>query len=639
MKHMFLVLMGVLCLSLPVRAYSKGQDDVDGMQKVMRLVGAQAPEDVGEDEYERLSRYLSHPLPVNLISRDRLAASGLVTVYQAASLADYRSRHGDVLSAAELALVDGFSEETVSRLAPFISFYSDAVPGNTSYGSSRIRSEAVVRGGWKRKGEDNTYSYGLKYRLQAGERYDAGLSLSRAFSDKVHWPAAQSFFFSYNGRRCLSRLLVGDYNLRYGQGLAMWTGFSISGPGAPSSVFRRPSGVTPYWSWSGAGSRRGVAAEVGLGPVSLSASVAADGLREMMAGVTAAPLALSPVMNIGWLWRNLQLSATFEATTADLLREAGSGNARASPGSGDADLVEGVKAAFDGMKVAADFAWCVRGTDVFGEVAYDIIGSSPAAVFGSRFRCGEQLTLAVCGRYYPAAYSASNAGAVRSGSRCSNEHGVSVTGEFAAGRRISLKGQEGFGSSVRRHDGSFSADAAFFPEKKSGMPPRSWQIKTVLNYNIYVSPSVSLNFRLGERIRGPVQAVFRTDARADVKYLNGDWNATLRLNALYGSSLSLLTYLEGGYRSGRLSVYARAGAFMVDSWDDRIYAYERDAPGSFNVPAFYGRGYWLSASAGVKCARWLRAYLRASLTGYPWMPQGKEKPGNAELKIQFAVDL
>lgn len=636
MKRMFLVLTGTLCMSLSVRAYSVGHGDGDGMRKIMRLVGAQVPEDVGEDEYERLSRYLSHPLPVNLISRDRLAASGLMTVYQAASLADYRSRHGDVLSAAELVLVDGFSEEAVSRLAPFISFCSDAVPGNTSYGRNRIRNEAVSVGGWKLKGEDNTYSYGLKYRLQAGERYDAGLSLSRAFSDKVHWPAAQSFFFSYNGRRHLSRLVVGDCNLRYGQGLALWTGFSMSGTGTPSSVFRRPSGVTPYWSWSGAGSRRGVAAEFILGPVSLSASVAADGLREMMAGARGAPLALSSGINIGCLWRNLQVSATFAATTANLLGDAGRENSGASLRSTEVNTGE---CAFDDMKVAADFAWCVRGTDVFGEVAYDIIGSSPAAVFGSRFRSGEHLTLAVCGRYYPAAYSGRNAGAVRSGSRCSNEHGMSVTGEFAAGRRVSLKGQEGFGSSVRRHDGSFSIDAAFFPEKRSGMPPESWQIKTVLNYNIYVSPSVSLNFRLAERIKGPVQSVFRTDARADIRYISGDWNATLRLNVLYGRSLSLLGYLEGGYRSGRFSVYARAGAFMVDSWDDRIYVYERDAPGRFNVPAFYGRGYWLSATAGVKCARWLRAYLRASLTGYPWMPQGKEKPGNAELKVQFVIAL
>jgi hypothetical protein len=67
--------------------------------------------------------------------------------------------------------------------------------------------------------------------------------------------------------------------------------------------------------------------------------------------------------------------------------------------------------------------------------------------------------------------------------------------------------------------------------------------------------------------------------------------------------------------------------FAVDNWDDRIYVYERDAPGSFNVPAFYGRGLWTSVYLSWKYSRSGSLSLRGIY----------KKPGNAELKIQLGL--
>ena len=105
--------------------------------------------------------------------------------------------------------------------------------------------------------------------------------------------------------------------------------------------------------------------------------------------------------------------------------------------------------------------------------------------------------------------------------------------------------------------------------------------------------------------------------------------------------MSFLSYLEGGYKTDILTLWLRAGLFRVDDWADRIYAYERDAPGNFSVPAYYGRGFWLSLVSGLKLSGWGRLYFRASYTGYPWASPGQEKkkPGRAELKIQMSFNL
>ena len=80
---------------------------------------------------------------------------------------------------------------------------------------------------------------------------------------------------------------------------------------------------------------------------------------------------------------------------------------------------------------------------------------------------------------------------------------------------------------------------------------------------------------------------------------------------------------------------------MVDDWDDRIYAYERDAPGSFSVPAYYGRGYWLALTAGWKISRGFRLYFRGAYQDYPWLrpSETEKKPAKAEIRLQLAVDL
>ena len=72
-----------------------------------------------------------------------------------------------------------------------------------------------------------------------------------------------------------------------------------------------------------------------------------------------------------------------------------------------------------------------------------------------------------------------------------------------------------------------------------------------------------------------------------------------------------------------------------DKWDDRIYVYERDAPGSFNVPAFYGRGLWTSLYCSCKVTKWGKLYCRTSYVSYPFME--KKKPGKAELKLMMTV--
>ena len=151
---------------------------------------------------------------------------------------------------------------------------------------------------------------------------------------------------------------------------------------------------------------------------------------------------------------------------------------------------------------------------------------------------------------------------------------------------------------------------------------------------------LSMQWKISERLRTYGDRN-RTDIRCDIGVSDGVLSSSVRFNALICKGIGLLTYAEGGYRRGAVYAYLKGGLFRVDNWSDRIYAYERDAPGNFSVPAYYGRGFWVSAVAGVKVSRWGKMYFRASYTGYPWLSpsQEKKKPGKAELKVQMAFNL
>ena len=85
--------------------------------------------------------------------------------------------------------------------------------------------------------------------------------------------------------------------------------------------------------------------------------------------------------------------------------------------------------------------------------------------------------------------------------------------------------------------------------------------------------------------------------------------------------------MEAGWK-GEAALWVRATVFGIDSWADRIYVYERDVPGSFSVPAYYGRGYALSLYAG-----WKELKLRLSTTRYP----GSDKSPSWEVKLMIGM--
>ena len=296
-----------------------------------------------------------------------------------------------------------------------------------------------------------------------------------------------------------------------------------------------------------------------------------------MDGDTQAPVTAFSAVNATWTGRSAELSAT---------------TVLAPPASGYVS------------KAAADFRWTRGRIGSFGEVSLDLTERTCAAVGGLIWSPAYRKKLSLVARHYPDRFGDAVTGGVRAGSRCRGESGI------AAGIQLPW---------LRA-----TADLARFPAKAESRTRLLCILPLTFREQYALSPRVSLRWKDG---------VLREEYRLEASWTGTPWLVKLRADAVRCTETARLAYAEGGCKTEFFQLYARAGVFKVDNWDDRIYVYERDAPGCFNVPAYYGRGYSASLTGGF---RWKRhkLYLRLGAVHYV-----TDKPDKKECRVQYTLDL
>ena len=534
-------LIWILCFGA---ALSEGWEEA-----ALLLSGASDAESLDESVWERFHILHERPLPLNLSGRSRLLSSGLFTAYQVASLMDYRSRHGDILSAEELALVDGFGRETAAALGHFVRFDSPTLPGAPSADS--LRSRARMEGEFRTKGP------GGKYRVHFGENVSAGFA----------WRGPTPGFFGvYYGKDHLGKVAVGQFHARFGQGLALWTGFVLEDLLSPSSLVRKASGISPSWSYNGDTTLRGVAADAAAGRFDVTVFAALEGLGG----------------NAGVSWRSGRAAVTL--WWPEYGRR---------------------------PRVAADLRCNPRGRQYFAEVACEPLQGAFAATGGMSAPLGEHLKGAVMLKAVPSAYSHKKSGM----------YGGAASLSFRAGRYVSLAGKTGFGASEIRWSGVLAGECYALPVPGTEPGRRMGRLKSLLQWQ--VSPSVRMQARLSGRWRNYSNEPSRAEGRLDALWEAGRWSAAVRVHGVRCGGWGLLSYAEGGWKGALLSVSLRGTVFSTGEWASRIYSYERDAPGNFNVPAYYGRGWALTGLCGLR-----KDWKHASVKVWARAAWVRKKPDN-----------
>ena len=697
MKLLFLLSL-ILAMQIQRQQLSRFED------AVLLLCGAGTLEELSEDEWERYRHLADHPLDLNACTRSAMLSSGLFSPFQAASLLDRRMRDGDILSYTELGYTDGFTPELARALSHFVVLRSRNPPGKPSVpqlhaslllrtscsGSSSVpaaRAALQTAAAHSTSGANSTASgknpsaatssfasgkndpfsgsaaFGIKTAISLEGRLDAFWSARKSYSDRTFGPGTISL--AIYGKSIPGRILLGDYSARFGQGLLLWSGFSIAGFSSVQSFRRNASGLSASSSFTR--TLHGIGLDLALGRSTISAvwSTPVQSTNPRLLALnynhifrtssTGATLLADP----GRLYAasidfraglpRLSLSGEF---AFELLPASASAALAPAPASVAASAAVPSLAAPAVAASATASAALVTAPAAVPSLAAPAVAASasvapvsaasatpqpdsPAAVFVPAGLLSAVWTpsygnrLAVLARYYPQNWSQLAASPPSAFSTAKDEFGSAFL--FQSARyTLSLDLARRLSEANWQYRLLASANLPF----RLGLPGRT-QRKT--NSSTGIDGTISV--RSLSRFRPSQSLPFRQDLRCDLKLELNRLKLNTRCNLLWCRNFAMLGYIEPGFSDQSFSLWFRLTGYSVPSWDDRISTWERDIPGSFTVPARYGKGLALSCTSSLTIQRKrLRHRLNARLS-YDVYSRKETLSRKPELKLQYRMDF
>ena len=663
MKLLFLLSL-ILAMQIQRQQLSRFED------AVLLLCGAGTLEELSEDEWERYRHLADHPLDLNACTRSAMLSSGLFSPFQAASLLDRRMRDGDILSYTELGYTDGFTPELARALSHFVVLRSRNPPGNpsvpqlhasllprtSSSGSSSVpaaRAALQTAAAHSTSGANSTASgknpsaatssfasgkndpfsgsaaFGIKTAISLEGRLDAFWSARKSYSDRTFGPGTISL--AIYGKSIPGRILLGDYSARFGQGLLLWSGFSIAGFSSVQSFRRNASGLSASSSFTR--TLHGIGLDLALG-------------RSTISAVWSTPVqSTNPrllALNYNHIFRTSSTGATLLADPGRLYAASidfRAGLPRLSlSGEFAFELLPASAAVAASAAVPSLAAPAVAASASVAPVSAASATpqpDSPAAIFVPAGLLSAVWTpsygnrLAVLARYYPQNWSQLAASPPSTFSTAKDEFGSAFL--FQSARyTLSLDLARRLSEANWQYRLLASANLPF----RLGLPGRT---QRKVNSSTGIDGTISV--RSLSRFRPSQSLPFRQDLRCDLKLELNRLKLNTRCNLLWCRNFAMLGYIEPGFSDQFFSLWFRLTGYSVPSWDDRISTWERDIPGSFTVPARYGKGLALSCTSSLTIQRKrLRHRLNARLS-YEVYSRKETLTRKPELKLQYRMDF
>lgn len=633
---------------------------------------------------EYFQQLLERPLSVNRAKREELERLMFLSGFQIESLMRYREEHGDILSEAELSLLNGFNERIASVLACFVVFEESRHGSRKSSGNffRDCYSALLLKSGrkweWRRKTErekqvgDPYYMY-LRYTGDYLEKIQFGFTLEKDAGEKFLSPQKVpmgdflSFHTAWRGLRTAgwhTDILLGDFSARFGQGLTLWNSFSLGTASGPQGLYKRGVTVLPYTSSDENNFLRGIAVhtrkELGnsgkgvLQEIEVTALCSYNGVDANVNGEHYTSVIAGGLHTTGSTLKNrkrmhellggIKVSLLFNRFRCGINWTSYGYDKR----NGRRVRPYNKYQLYDGAwgNLSVDF-YAVSGRfRFFGEVAADY-GFNLAVLLGAVFNVGEG-EIGLLARSYSRAYIAPHANAYSTGSGCYNQTGVACHLIYPAGRRVKL---------------SASLDMTYYPWERWNVPAASAIVKGFVKaeyagerWNGYVRLSESFSTdrlynKAGVRgvagykaaqhleIKGRGEFVYagkqpEPGTKSVRKEIPGTgqkgWNGVC--------GYAFAADLDYRWKEGRYRLQLRAAYFQADDWDTRIYLYEADLPGSYHSAVLYGTGVKGYVLFRYKVRRNTDLYLRGDICGYIKGGGGNEIPPPRS-EIRFGMKI
>jgi hypothetical protein len=656
------------------------QASIDFIKSLIESVAEDLPADYDLSELEeRLLHYYKHPINLNGATIEELNDLIFLSPIQLNNIRQHIKEKGKLLALLELQSIAGLDLDHIQKLLPFITIGTTVLASDQiTYKNLSIFSEndLVVRLGStieNQKGYQNTTSNRYlgspikllwRYKYTFSNRISASLILEKDAGEptkKNVFPWALDYgsaHLAVYNIGFLSKVIVGDFTLQFGQGLTLWSGFAFGKAPDVASVAKKEIGLKPYSSANEFSFFRGIATTLQLSK-KIKATIFGS-FRKLDAVIDTASNGeerLTTINETGYHRTSTELEAQnklsekvyggilqyqVENLNLGIITYQIKFNKKFESGEEPYRLNY-----FNGKQLTnagINYSYNFKNFYLFGETAKSILGGW-AYTNGLLFSLSTQLNGVILLRNYAENYHNFFNRATSEASEPVNEKGTYIGLNFSPKKSITI---------------SFYADYFSFPWLKFRVdaPSEGYEILSQITYTPNKTFKAIARFKTERKeqntsIDAPINylvGIFKNSYRIDINWsaskilsLQNRLECSTYMNEFKKPEFGYLFYQDIAFNPirSKLSGNMRLCYFSTVSFNNRIYAYEDDVLYNFSFAAYSEEGYRFYLNMKYKLFKKMDIWARYGLFIYSdklLVGSGPDEiSGNKKSDIKFQV--
>lgn len=607
------------------------------------------------DLLENFNELFDKPVNLNTANEKELRQLHLLSSYQIQNLLNYRKESGIIYSVYELRLLDGFNYSILQKIIPFIEIKIDSQKTRLStksrakhlilartqrtleqeegFKSINIEDDELDNSNSKPKYLGKSWKYYTRYKYRSpNKKIEFGLTAENDSGEpffegkNTEGFDFYSAFVHYKGKGFIKQINLGDYQVKFGQGLNLWSGLGGRKSTFTTKNAKRLQGIKSYHSTDENLFFRGSAIEFRLHRnINLSTfisykkrdasienglikSLINTGLHRTENEFEKKDRAQEKVMGSTLLFDLNKIDFGFS-----FLRSQFSPKLK-----NKANEIENIYDFIgkENYNLGAHYNTRYKKIHLYGEIAQSKSGGK-AILQGLQLQAHSQLSLEVIYRKYDKDYHALYGNAFGEQSNIENEEGVYIGAEFHPYPKWTILAYY---------------DLYEFPwlKYRVGSPSSGHDYLSQVEYNPNKEVSIYFRFKQeqkpensnDEKIKTPIEVVKKQYRLHLSAKLNEKWEIRNRIEfSEYQKSKKengYLIYQDIIFHHATLPLTSniRYALFDTDSFDTRIYAYENDILYAFSIPAYFNKGSRFYFNLKYKLNKNASLYFRYAQTQY-----------------------
>ena len=642
------VILLLLLAFLSTKAYAQNPLTNDLIEQLVSKTGAENAD--FSSFVEDLNYYLQNPLNLNNATLEDLEKLHILNEIQIQNLQNYITGVGQMQTIYELQLIDGFSIKNIKDILPFITVETVKKSEKLSfkkalnYGRHQLIAETkfIVQ---EQRGyiqiDDSTLlekpnsvyqgdrmKYLTRYRFNSKNRFFAGITAEKdpgeSFNNKGF--DFYSAHLQINNWGIFKTISVGDYQVKFGQGLIAWSGFGLGKSTEVLNIRKKAQGIRRYTSTNENLFMRGVGTTVQFGDFEISGFISnknIDANLILTDTIESELLEITTIQNTGYHRTSSEISTrksineliygsniTFKKKRFKL----GASFISYSYSSAFGETSKPYKL-FDlngnnNTNISVDYQFFYNKFVFYGETAISQNGAI-ATLNGLLLSLVPQLSFSVVQRHYQRDFHSHYGSSFSESSKVSNESGLYYGLSFHPIRNFQI---------------SAYVDNYEFPWLKYGINAPSYGTDFMVQMDYHAGRDVNMYLRWknetklhngvsGETVIIPLIEQKKQYIRYHISYkLNNNITLRNRVEASIFESNDMeygfMVYQDINYDFHFPLSFNFRFAIFDATYNARIYAYENDLLYNFSIPAYFGKGTRLYLMIKYKVANLLSIQLR-----------------------------